>query len=733
MGGAVSAGRDNDELIDNLKGGKYIRTPRVERVFRALDRADYMLPHSRDTAYKDLAWKDGPLHLSAPCIYSEVMEGLELRKGLSFLNVGSGTGYLSTMVGLILGSGGINHGVEIHPAVIEYANHRHQEFVTKSYSVDEFDFCEPKFVLGNGLCLAPLQAQYDRVYCGAGCPEEYASYFKQLVKVGGILVMPLMDSLVQVRRVTQSSWVSRTLLSVSFAQLKVPTKEDTEDLVKLDDISPPSLQVLCRAAIRNTMRHALLSKHPHLMPAPRRVPLRSAAGPRRICIPVEDDSDVETFNVLHDLDSTNGGNEMNALLNLVLSMGQNRVAGSLLYDHQSSSSSSSSSMTCVVNSSAESDAEFDELSAPEDDGQGSSRSASSDRRARSPTPKPAINTNAPDAKASLCRNSRKDNRAGRRLDSLTDESDDQSKSKSLKSQPRASAQPKKQERVQCKRELRSRTCASSKDSVEHEVMDWDNIVMATTTNAATSFKNSSPKSQGNGDAKKKLQRQKFDSGIGEENSPETSSSIEKTETKSDQSEYSDCSSDVLDEDEKNEAYNEAALSERTCCEWFQKFKNGDFNVEDKDRSGRPKINEYAELEELLKENLSQTQKELALTLEVTQQAVLHRLKLLGMIHKQERDDESRSRGTGRSGRGGRAMKRTRYGLRARSSDSEDEEMSRGPRRRTKKRANADAGAARDGSVEEQRRSALTTHMKLSSNLLPLPPPLRLFVNLGRAY
>ena len=30
-----------------------------------------------------------------------------------------------------------------------------------------------------------------------------------------------------------------------------------------------------------------------------------------------------------------------------------------------------------------------------------------------------------------------------------------------------------------------------------------------------------------------------------------------------------------------EAYGEAALSERSCREWFQKFKNGEFDVEDK--------------------------------------------------------------------------------------------------------------------------------------------------------
>lgn len=104
MGGAVSAGEDNDELIDNLKEAQYIRTELVEQAFRAVDRADYYLEEFRDNAYKDLAWKHGNLHLSAPCIYSEVMEALDLQPGLSFLNLGSGTGYLSSMVGLILGT-----------------------------------------------------------------------------------------------------------------------------------------------------------------------------------------------------------------------------------------------------------------------------------------------------------------------------------------------------------------------------------------------------------------------------------------------------------------------------------------------------------------------------------------------------------------------------------------------------------------------------------------------------
>jgi len=51
-----------------------------------------------------------------------------------------------------------------------------------------------------------------------------------------------------------------------------------------------------------------------------------------------------------------------------------------------------------------------------------------------------------------------------------------------------------------------------------------------------------------------------------------------------------------------EAYGDVALSERSCREWFQKFKNCEFDVEDKEHSGRPKVYEDAELEALLDED-----------------------------------------------------------------------------------------------------------------------------------
>ncbi|XP_064242236.1 protein-L-isoaspartate O-methyltransferase domain-containing protein 1 isoform X1 [Passer domesticus] len=287
MGGAVSAGEDNDDLIDNLKEAQYIRTESVEQAFRAIDRGDYYLEGYRDNAYKDLAWKHGNIHLSAPCIYSEVMEALKLQPGLSFLNLGSGTGYLSTMVGLILGPFGINHGIELHSDVVEYAKEKLESFIKYSDSFDKellvavcelaavqqlahqlrqaggehctarFEFCEPAFVVGNCLEIASDSHQYDRIYCGAGVQKDHENYMKILLKVGGILVMPIEDQLTQILRTGQNTWESKNILAVSFAPLVQPNRNDNgkHDTVGLPPCAVRNLQDLARIYIRRTLRN----------------------------------------------------------------------------------------------------------------------------------------------------------------------------------------------------------------------------------------------------------------------------------------------------------------------------------------------------------------------------------------------------------------------------------------------------------------------------------------------
>ena len=56
--------------------------------------------------------------------------------------------------------------------------------------------------------------------------------------------------------------------------------------------------------------------------------------------------------------------------------------------------------------------------------------------------------------------------------------------------------------------------------------------------------------------------------------------------------------------ELQKVYGDAVLSETTCCDWFRRSKDGDFDVDESPREGRPKTFEDADViyYELLKPN-----------------------------------------------------------------------------------------------------------------------------------
>ena len=80
-------------------------------------------------------------------------------------------------------------------------------------------------------------------------------------------------------------------------------------------------------------------------------------------------------------------------------------------------------------------------------------------------------------------------------------------------------------------------------------------------------------------------------------------------------------------------YGEDALNERTCQKWFARFTAGDFDLNDRDRSGRPLEANDDVLEGLLEEDPKQSSRELALELSVSHTTVLNRLKALGKVQK----------------------------------------------------------------------------------------------------
>ena len=111
------------------------------------------------------------------------------------MNIGSGTGYFSCLAGCILKPTGINHGIELHKDLVEFANERVNEFLRLSPQVAQ-NICLPKFLHGNCFRLDPSLCKYDRVYSGAACPPDKVSSIRAMIKVGGFAVVPSGDKVI---------------------------------------------------------------------------------------------------------------------------------------------------------------------------------------------------------------------------------------------------------------------------------------------------------------------------------------------------------------------------------------------------------------------------------------------------------------------------------------------------------------------------------------------------------
>ena len=144
-------------------------------------------------AHADQPLREEHVHISAPHIYAAALEALELEAGSSqsFLNLGSGTGYLSCIVANVLGPRSVHVGVEVSLPTMQHA----QESLHQWQAANPDVHVPPlEMIHGNALHIDVEQGEavtgFDRIYIGATVPRRKLHRIAQLLKPGGILVGP---------------------------------------------------------------------------------------------------------------------------------------------------------------------------------------------------------------------------------------------------------------------------------------------------------------------------------------------------------------------------------------------------------------------------------------------------------------------------------------------------------------------------------------------------------------
>eukprot|EP00397_Hematodinium_sp_SG-2012_P007033 GEMP01007073.1.p1 GENE.GEMP01007073.1~~GEMP01007073.1.p1 ORF type:complete len:669 (+),score=154.38 GEMP01007073.1:118-2124(+) len=219
----------NDDMVNGMQMEGSLTDARCVEAFRQVDRMLFAPESEKMSAYAPMPLREGTIHLSAPPIYAEASESLmPITPGMSFLNIGSGTGYFNSIIAYLQYSEpyiSTNHGIEIWPQTVSYCQEKVKQY---SHAVN----CE--FFQGNIYELDVKNSMmYDRIYVGA-CASSKSKYLYELLEVGGILVGPFQTStgaqqLRRVTRVSQREFRTEVLKSVSFASLVEPDYSLSDD------------------------------------------------------------------------------------------------------------------------------------------------------------------------------------------------------------------------------------------------------------------------------------------------------------------------------------------------------------------------------------------------------------------------------------------------------------------------------------------------------------------------
>jgi len=175
-------------IVDYLIEEGWLKTERIIKAFREIDRRDFVPESAKDSAELNKPFSIGyGQTISQPLVVAFMLELLQPEKGNKILDIGSGSGWTTALLSYIVGDEGKVFGIEIVPELAEFGKK----------NILKYNFIKQgraEIICANGRKGYEKEAPFDRILVSAEAEKIIPSWKKQL-KIKGRIVAPVKNSI----------------------------------------------------------------------------------------------------------------------------------------------------------------------------------------------------------------------------------------------------------------------------------------------------------------------------------------------------------------------------------------------------------------------------------------------------------------------------------------------------------------------------------------------------------
>lgn len=198
-----------EQLINKLKNRGILCSPDIIDAFEKIDRADFVRGSFKNESYGDyplpIGWGQT---ISQPTTVAFMLELLNPQKGEKILDLGSGSGWTTALLGNLVTKSGQVIGVEKIPQLVEFGQS----------NLAKYPGLPAKIVRAGKKLGLPAMAPFDKILVSAAA-EDLPKELTDQLKTGGVMVIPIGNSIFKIAKTAKNNFIKEEFPGFVFVPL----------------------------------------------------------------------------------------------------------------------------------------------------------------------------------------------------------------------------------------------------------------------------------------------------------------------------------------------------------------------------------------------------------------------------------------------------------------------------------------------------------------------------------